>query len=429
MLKHPLAIVVPLGLLGHFALVAGQSGGEDQTSQNALVAGDSTTGRPSSNEETSPQASAEARKLYKMGVKYGRARLFRQAAESFQKAVELKPDFSDAHHGLGHAYFDLGRWQESIQSLERALQLNPKDVDAYSMLGEAYMMLRRETNTTSPPVIAPVQQKHAAGVPVALKSENAKGTNSINSTSSDEDLTRIYRVGAGDVLDIRFAHSSDTRSTLFTVTPGGLLEHPTLTEPLPVAGLTVDEITTRLEEDLRRRAINENPTISVGVRDYQSHTILVSGLVKEPGTKILRREAIPLYVVIADAQPMAEAGRATLVSRDTKDVLDIELTDSQKMDRLVRPGDVITLHPPLTQYFYVGGEVKSAGEKPFRRGLTLTQAILAAGGLTRDAREAQLARDSGNGFLAVTRFKLKDLNSGKLQDPPIQPGDRITVVH
>ena len=80
-----------------------------------------------------------------------------------------------------------------------------------------------------------------------------------------------------------------------------------LAEPFAAGGLTADEISDRFESELKRRALVENPKVSVGVRDYASHTILVSGLVKESGPKILRREAIPLYVVVADAQPLPEA--------------------------------------------------------------------------------------------------------------------------
>ena len=120
-------------------------------------------------------------------------------------------------------------------------------------------------------------------------------------------LTKIYRVGPADVLDIRINDDTTTQSTLFTITPAGLLEHPMLAEPLVAGGLTVDEITSRLESELKRRALVDNPRVSVGVRDYASHTVLVSGLVKESGPKILRREAIPLYVVVADAQPLPEA--------------------------------------------------------------------------------------------------------------------------
>jgi protein involved in polysaccharide export with SLBB domain len=417
-------------LAGSFAGVKGQANAV-QTTPSALTSDPTALGSLSKDAEkpkTSPEASAEARRIYKMGVKYGRARLFRQAAESFEKAVELDPDFADAHFGLGHAYFDLGRWQDSIQSLEQGLRLNPKDAQAYTMLGEAYVKLRRD-KPGSGEVSLPPRDK-AQGEIVSLNSVKVPDESKVRQPSTPTvDLTRIYRVGVGDVLDIRLGTASGDKSTLFTITPAGLLEHPNFAEPLPAAGLTVEEITARLEDDLKRRALSEDPKISVGVRDYVSHAILVSGLVKEPGTKILRREAIPLYVVIADAQPLAEAARVTLVRHENGEVLDLELSNAQALNRLVRPGDVITLHPPASQFFYVGGEVKSPGEKQFRRGLTLTQAILAAGGLIGEPKEVRIGRDNGKGFLTVTRFRLKEINSGKILDPPIEPGDRVTIMN
>jgi protein involved in polysaccharide export with SLBB domain len=423
MRKHPLSIVVSVVIFGHALCAVGQT--SNQTASNEFNEKGARE-RNSVEENRSPWAGEEAKKLYKMGVKYGKAKLFRQAAESFQKAVELKPDFADAHYGLGHAYFDLKRWKDAIQALERTLELNPKDADAYSMLGEAYMFLRRESNGASE--VEPRKKQNASGEPVSLTSSIPEVTNPAEPAApkSDEDLTRIYRVGVGDVLDIRLGPTS-AQSTLFTVTPTGLLEHPNLAEPLPVAGLTVDEISGEIEADLKRRELHDKPSVSVGVRDYLSHTILVSGLVKDPGTKILRREAIPLYVVIADAQPLAEASRATLVRHDSNEIIEIDLSDARQMNRLVQPGDVITLQAHTTQYVYVGGEVKTPGEKVYRRGLTLTQAILAAGGLVRDVKEVQLARANGEGFLSVTRIKLKELHSGKVQDPVLEPGDRITV--
>lgn len=406
-------------------------------SSSALTASGSTrvasraSGPKAEKQSTSKEAIAESRKLYKMGVKYGRAKLFKQAAESFRKAVQLDPNFGDAHYGLGHAYFDLGQWQDAIYSLERALQINSKDSDALAMLGEAHLMLKGEkeatTQTDSSPLLR--EQNQPAGALVSLSSDSSRPSNAnIELTKTDFELTRIYRVGAGDVLDVRIADDPGGRSTLFTVTPSGLLEHPALSDPLPVVGLTVEEIGNRLEEDLKRRAISDKPKVTVGVRDYLSHAVLVSGLVKEPGTKILRREAIPLYVVLADAQPLAEAGRVSVVRHETNQVLDLDLTEPREMNLLVKPGDVISIQANPTQFFYLGGEVKEPGEKSFRRGMTLTQAILAAGGPTNNAKEARVGRDNGSGFLEMTKYNLKDINSGKLKDPLLQPGDRITIV-
>ena len=165
------------------------------------------------------------------------------------------------------------------------------------------------------------------------------------------------------------------------------------------------------------------------MREYVSHTLLVSGLVSDPGTKVLRREAIPLYVVIADAQLLPEAGRVSIVSGETGQTAVVELSDSVAMNRLVRSGDVITVQATPLEYFYIGGEVKMPGEKAFRSGLKLTQGILVAGGLARKSDEAQVARENEAGLLIVTTYKLKDINLGKMPDPFIKPGDRITIIH
>jgi protein involved in polysaccharide export with SLBB domain len=184
-----------------------------------------------------------------------------------------------------------------------------------------------------------------------------------------------------------------------------------------------------LKSGLKRLALAETAQVLVGVREYSSHAILVSGLVKEPGTKILRREAIPLYVVLADAQPVPEAASATVISHDTGKPATVDIADSQATEVLVQPGDVIIVQPSSKQFFYIAGEIKSPGEKLLRPGITLTQAILASGGLVRKVREIQLARAGENGLLAVSAYRLEDITSGKIPDPVIKPGDRIMIEH
>ena len=243
-------------------------------------------------------------------------------------------------------------------------------------------------------------------------------------------LTKIYRVGANDVLDVRLNDGPEQQSTFYTVTATGLLEHPLLNEPMPVAGLTVEEIASGIDADLRRRAIVENAKAFVGVKDYASHPVLVSGLVKESGTKFLRREAIPLYVVVADAQPLPEAAKVTVIrgAAERNQIYDVDLNRVADMDFLVHSGDVITLRPNPTQFIYLGGEIKSPGEKTFRRGLTLMQVVLASGGLDPKAKIAEIANNNEEGFLVSTRFKLKDIVAGKVIDPLLKPGDRISIL-
>jgi polysaccharide biosynthesis/export protein len=243
----------------------------------------------------------------------------------------------------------------------------------------------------------------------------------------EAELSLLYRVGIGDVLDVRLRDVPAIRSSLITVSASGVIEHQILTQPLKVLGLTTDEISQRIASDLKSRAV-QAPDVLVGVREYVSHIVLVSGLVKQPGQKVLRREGVPLYVVIAEAQLMPEAGRALIMSQRANRAITVDLSNPKQIDLLVCSGDVITVQPNPRQYFYIGGEIKAPGEKSFRSGMTLTQAILASGGLTPDARqEVRIFRDGGDGRLVVSRYKLKDIDSGKLRDPSIEPGDRITV--
>jgi polysaccharide export outer membrane protein len=407
----------------------------------------------------SPEAKAEAKRLYKEGVKYGLAGLFPQAVQILERSVKLDPENADAHFALGHAYYDLKQYRNAIESFKKVVQLDPKDVEARDRLGLARAMLWEQDNarltaerqkttpkpqpvaeqvsmTAKVPPPAPartpdktpekVAEKPPEKPPEKVTEQAVEVSDDANAAANESSLTKIYRVGPNDVLDIR-VNDNASQSTLFTITAAGLLEHPMLSEPLAAGGLTTDEISSRFESEIKRRALMENPKVSLGVREYASHAILVSGLVKDSGTKILRREAIPLYVVIADAQPLPEAARVTVLRNETNQTFDVELTESSEMNLLVRPGDVITLHPNVTQFLYVGGEVKAPGEKTYRRGLTLTQAIIAAGGVTPKAKEARLGRDDGKGFLVVTRYKLKEIESGKVQDPSVKPGDRITI--
>ena len=64
--------------------------------------------------------------------------------------------------------------------------------------------------------------------------------NNVSGNVDEATLTSIYRVGVGDVLDIRLLNSATTRSTLFTVMEGGLIEFPLVGGSMTVAGLTTD---------------------------------------------------------------------------------------------------------------------------------------------------------------------------------------------
>ena len=58
-----------------------------------------------------------------------------EAEISTRKAIEINPNFTNAHLNLGNVLKDLGKLQEAEISTRKAIKLNPNYADAYSNLG------------------------------------------------------------------------------------------------------------------------------------------------------------------------------------------------------------------------------------------------------------------------------------------------------
>ncbi len=186
---------------------------------------------------------------------------------------------------------------------------------------------------------------------------------------------------------------------------------------------------------LRRR---EKPSFAAGiaarvtvrVRDYASHSVNVTGLVANPGTRPLRRENVPLFVLLSEAQRLPEA-RWVMISRVGQPPLLVDLNDQQAASVLLKSGDAVKVLGATSESFgfiYSGGALNSPGQKAFSPGMTLQQAILTSGGLTRNAStKAKLARQGSDGRLVTLEYNLTQIEAGKLADPILQPGDRIVV--
>jgi protein involved in polysaccharide export with SLBB domain len=244
--------------------------------------------------------------------------------------------------------------------------------------------------------------------------------------SAEPPLTEIYRVGVGDVLDIRLLNSANNSSTLFTVISNGFVELPIAGGAIKVAGLTPDEIQARIAAELKRRALEENAKVAVGVRQYASHSVTVTGLVVHPGTRFLRREQVPLYTVLAESQLRNDGGRVVLMRADGP-AQTLDLRDPEATNTRVQSGDVITVTSRPDEFYFVGGHINHPGQKSFNQGITLLQAILAAGGTPRQANVVEISREGSDGRLVTMKYSLREIKSGTVEDPKLRPGDRIEV--
>jgi tetratricopeptide (TPR) repeat protein len=355
---------------------------------------------------------------YDLGLREARAGRQRAAVAAFRQAVLLDRRNAAAHRALGDAYAALGEWREAVDAYEQAARLAPGDAETYQKLGRSYAKLRETGAAAGEADAAP-----------STSAADASDSNAAGAAPSDADPTAVYRIGPGDVLDVRLLRGAEPRTTSYKVTPTGLLDYPALRAPLTVAGLTPEEAAARLGAALKLRGAAPGAEVAVGVREYVSHAVIVGGMVKEPGTKILQREAVPLYVVVAHAQPLAGAGEAVVVSRATGKTVTADLTDAAAMKALVRPGDVVTLRALPKRFVYVAGAVREPGQKEFHSGMTLTQAVLAAGGaLGAGAREVAVTRQAQDGRLSTERHSLLEIRGGRAPDPALRPGDRVEVL-
>lgn len=242
-----------------------------------------------------------------------------------------------------------------------------------------------------------------------------------------------YKIGVGDILFIGLQNAPAKETNYFTVLQDGKIDYPLAGEMVPVAGLTAEEIENLLKEKIR---LYENPQVAVKVREYNSHVYTVLGLVEKSGEKFLQREAVPLFVVRAEALVEPKADQAK-IKRKNSDEQIVDLKDEKAGETLIFPGDIVEFAESQktakvaeteTQFYYIGGDIVSGGQKDFHPGLTLTQAIIASGGLKNPkTKKIIIRRKNENGTLMPMLVDLKAVKDGKAIDPAIFVGDTIEI--
>lgn len=65
----------------------------------------------------------------------GERETWAQAADAYRQAIEVDPDFADAHCNLGSVYFNQGRRDRARTCFERAVEIEPQHVEANLNLG------------------------------------------------------------------------------------------------------------------------------------------------------------------------------------------------------------------------------------------------------------------------------------------------------
>ena len=145
--------------------------------------------------------------------------------------------------------------------------------------------------------------------------------------------------------------------------------------------------------------------------------VLILGAVNEPGA-----HAMPQPVTVTEALARAggrtQAAGSTVIwthsasggsasdSSRTSTKLDLEQLETSNANVTLAPGD--TIFVPNAEVFYIRGQVTNPGLYVLRNGMTVSQAILLAGGKTEQGSDRTEVRRTVGGKSATTPVKSTD---------------------
>jgi polysaccharide export outer membrane protein len=206
-----------------------------------------------------------------------------------------------------------------------------------------------------------------------------------------------YRIGIGDVLDIRVFGRPQLSHDAVRVDGSGKIRMPLQEEEVQASCRTetelAREIATLYLKYVRR------PQVDVFIREYSSQPVAVIGAVSKPGRFQLQRPVRLLELLTFAGGPTERAGRSIqVVHAETTPSCEGEaltaaggaglvaygLTDAlagrDDANPYVRPGDVISIAE--AEQVFVVGNVARPSSIPLKEPLTVSRAIAMAGGVS-----------------------------------------------
>jgi len=251
-----------------------------------------------------------------------------------------------------------------------------------------------------------------------------------------------YLIGVEDELFISVWDNTQlTRSVV--VRPDGKISYPLLGD-IQAAGLTPEKMAESIQQQLGL-FINQ-PAVTVTVTNINSFKVYVFGEVQRPGMVTLKRRTtiLQLLSLIGGVLETADLTRASLIRNGRSVELNFyqllkEGDLSQNIE--LKADDTIFIPDNFSSRITVVGEVKSPKVIPFRKELTIMDAIVEAGGFTDFAKmdRIKIARRFSQAQAAATRvgiakpqiievdFKALLKKAKSELNIPLMPGDTIFV--
>jgi polysaccharide export outer membrane protein len=278
--------------------------------------------------------------------------------------------------------------------------------------------------------VMPVHQDSATpSVPLAID----KPYDKTSTHPSDKSLTppENYVIETGDILTIA-VFPTEELSREIAVQTDGSIPFP-LIGSIQAKGLTTKQLEKSLAKKLGRYV--SNPQISVIVKQFSHHQVLITGEVHSVGA-FNYRENIHLMEFISAAGGFTDVANRKEIKiyrgppenrkTFTIDVEDIIRTGDFSKDFLLEPGDIIEV-PKGQSRISLLGEIRSPGYYDFHVNMRLVDLISQAGGFTDNANisNVTIIHTEASGLRRTVKVNLKKILSGTQNDVEIQTGDTV----
>ena len=252
-----------------------------------------------------------------------------------------------------------------------------------------------------------------------------------------------YRIGPGDVLDVRIYNRPQLSRDGVRVEGNGMIRMPLIEGDIKAACLTEGELAKEISTRYAR--YYKNLQVDVFIREYQSQQVAVIGAVNDQSRFKLQRRIRLLELLTFAKGPSTKAGQTINVvhssaSPPCKDADEGEsavfssyklsdvLQGDPKSNPYLEAGDIVTV--PEADQVYVVGNVFMPLTIPLREPITLTRAIAMAGGLKQDTRKDKirvLRQEPGTPVRKEITVDLSAIEKKSSEDLALLPNDIIDV--
>jgi polysaccharide biosynthesis/export protein len=253
-----------------------------------------------------------------------------------------------------------------------------------------------------------------------------------------------YRIGVGDVLDIRIYNRPQLSREAVRVEGSGMIRMPLIDTEIQAACLTEGELAKEIST--RYAKYYKNLQVDVFIKGYHSRQVAIIGAVNDQSRFELQRRVRLLEILTYAKGPSPRAGQTINIVHSTmsspcKKVDDTDasaaftsyklsdvLQGDPKSNPYLEAGDIVTL--PEADQVYVVGNVFMPLTIALKEPITLTRAIAMAGGLKQDTKKDKirvLRQEPGTTIRKEITVDLSAIEKKRSEDLALLPNDIIDV--